>query len=109
MQEYVQKGYTLEVAKDTINKAHHCNNTTVKPFYVVDEYEYTTCPCNFKNPLFNYLLVCSDSMEKGILPFAGSLSEQPAKVMEALTLLDNLKLEFKLEQQAKAQKSQGNK
>jgi len=99
--EYQSKGYSSEVARTTVYKEHKCNSMEPKPIYIIDPFEFYTCPCNFQNPLINYLLICSDKWEQGVLPYPGSLSEQPAKLIEALILLENLKIEYKVEEQEK--------
>ena len=98
--EHIEKGYTCEVAENTVRKEHGCNVLSEDPIYIIDNLEFRTCPCNFRNRMFPFLLTALDGFDKGILPYPGSLSEQPAKAMEALTLLSNLKEQFKQEQLA---------
>jgi len=91
----MKKGYSREVAENTVRKAHHCHDISKTPIYMIDDIEFYTCPCNFKHPFFNFLLISSSNKEKGILPFPGSLSEQPAQSMEAIQLLELLVLDYK--------------
>lgn len=102
--EYQKKGYEYDIAKKTVVDAHKCDVLSDKPVYVIDNYEFYTCPCNFRNHLSNYLLISSDKWEQGVLPHPGSLSEQPAKLIDALVLLENLKIEYKIEEQEKINK-----
>lgn len=101
IREHVAKGYTKEIAERTVRGENGCNKINDEPIYIIDNLEFYTCPCNFKNRKFGFFSTAVSAYEKGILPFPGSLSEQPAKAMEALILLSNLKEEFKLELQTK--------
>lgn len=101
--EHVKKGYTRDLAEKTVRLEHGCNTLSDTPIYRIDNLDFYTCPCNFQNRLLGFLLTALDGYEKGILPYPGSLSEQPAKAIEALILLSNLKEEYKQEQLAKLQ------
>lgn len=52
-----------------------------------------------------YVLTLHSRWEKGNLPFDGSVSEQPNKIVEIMTLIESLKFE----QQEKAHKEQQDK
>lgn len=78
----------------------------------MDGIAYHSCLChpNFQHPLFNTLLVLSEKYEKGILPYSGGVMDQPAQVIEMLSLISKLKQELELEQQKEAAKqSKGKK
>jgi len=109
IEEHIKKGYTREVAEKTVRLENSCNKISETPIYVIDNIDFYTCPCNFRNRKFNFLLTALAAYENGVLPYPGSLSEQPAKAMEALILLSNLKEEYKIEQQNKAQQAQPRK
>ena len=48
-------------------------------------------------------------LDKGILPFKGSLLDQPSKIMEAYSLIENLKIEYENDLRDKMLKSQKRK
>lgn len=50
--------------------------------------------CKFKYPLIEYVLILSENYEKGNLPFSGSISEQPAQVIEILELIKAIKSNY---------------
>lgn len=62
---------------------------------------------NFKSDILAYAWLLFDNYERGNLPFPGSVSEQPAQIMEIFGTLESLRLERKrietkrLESQAK--------
>lgn len=47
----------------------------------------------FKYPLMSYVLVLLENYERGLLPFAGTISEQPSQIVEILNLIQLLKIE----------------
>ena len=107
--EHLAKGYTKEVAEKTVRGEHGCNKLSDSTMYVIDDIEFRTCPCNFRNRKFTFLSTALSAFDKGILPYPGSLSEQPAKAIEALILLSNMKEQFKQEQEAKQSASKTRK
>lgn len=48
---------------------------------------------NFKHPYLGYILLLLENYEKGLLPFPGTISDQPAQVIEMFSLIQNLKIE----------------
>lgn len=48
---------------------------------------------SFDYPLFGYIYTSYRYTEKGVLPFPGSLSDQPAQIMEIFNTLESLELE----------------
>ena len=102
IEEHIGKGYTREIAEKTVRLEHCCNKISDRPIYIIDNLEFYTCPCNFRNRMFSFFINALDAYDKGILPYRGSLSEQPAKSIEALMLLSVLKEEYKQEIAAKA-------
>lgn len=55
---------------------------------------FTVPLINFKYERMHYVLILFENYERGILPYPGSVSEQPAQIMEILSLLKTLKQEF---------------
>ena len=56
---------------------------------VVNDIEYSTCPGNTFNFQVYYVIQLYRKYQDGILPYPGSLTEQPAKVMEAFSVIDD--------------------
>lgn len=81
------RGYTpaqLEVLKK--NKR---SNTDVRSCGV----RFTTHLSRFKYPLFGYVSACFQNYERGLLPYPGSVSEQPNKIIEIFNVLSTVRLE----------------
>lgn len=47
----------------------------------------------FRYPLMSYVLTLFEGYERGVLPYQGSLADQPFKIIEIFNLLTHLKLE----------------
>ena len=52
----------------------------------------------------SWFMECEEAFSKGILPYDGSLSEQPAKIMEVIYLLQSLKMDYNIHMQKKHDK-----
>ena len=48
---------------------------------------------NFKSDFIHYPWTLFENYEKGLLPFPGSVSEQPAQIMEIFSIFKALKIE----------------
>lgn len=48
---------------------------------------------DLKHPYFSYFIGLFLAYEKGILPFSGSLVDQPAKIIEIFEVIQQLRLE----------------
>lgn len=59
-------------------------------------YQIKTCPCTFQNRArFGHIWTLFDSFERlGVLPFPGSLAQQPASILEAFDILRGLKSKY---------------
>ena len=60
---------------------------------------YKKCPALLYSPYWASIINLSYNYEKGILPYKGSLLEQPAHIVEAFNLIHNLKEETRIKQQ----------
>lgn len=56
---------------------------------------------SFKYELMPYVTILLENYEKGNLPYAGPISEQPAQVIEILNLMQAIKLDHQTKQQNK--------
>lgn len=64
------------------------------------ELHFRTCPGNFWDATAAALLDLSHAYQKGILPYAGSLMDQPAKIIDVFGVIER----FELNEQAEAHK-----
>lgn len=81
--------------------------------------ELISCNLHFKkglqeynHPYFSYFMTLHQNYKLGVLPFSGSLSEQPAYIMEIFDIMDQLDFEKdkKIQQEQQAEmKKQGRK
>jgi len=55
--------------------------------YRLDNIKYNTCIGNFAVPI-DYFLEAFSLYEKGVLPFKGTVGDQPNKIMEIFGLID---------------------
>jgi hypothetical protein len=53
-------------------------------------------PYNFTSDILHYALTLFENYERGVLPFPGSLSEQPAQILEIFSVLRALRNEREL-------------
>lgn len=65
------------------------------------------CLCNFRNDSFSYYMQLYNSYKLGMLPFEGSVSDQPAAIMEAFSVIDRLQNERQEQETKKAQSKGG--
>lgn len=61
--------------------------------YDIDGIRYHECVCGFRNPSIGLYLDLEDKFSKGVLPFEGAYMDQPAKVIEIINRITNLKIE----------------
>jgi len=73
----------------------HAKKAFLKSFVPV-----TSCGLKFSRPFehlefksLSYVLMLNENYERGCLPFPGSVSEQPAQIMEIFSILRQLKFE----------------
>jgi hypothetical protein len=64
---------------------------------------------NFKSDVLSYSLTLFENYERGALPFPGSVSEQPAQIMEIFGVLQALRHEREAAERKKLEKNVGNK
>jgi hypothetical protein len=74
--------------------------------YKCEDVAFYRCFCNFVDQSAMFVLNLFFQYEKGFLPFPGTVSDQPAKIMELFAVLTYLKAERQKELEEKAQKKQ---
>jgi hypothetical protein len=82
-----------------------CNKIQSAPRQVQGIVQYHNCYCDHLHIGFDHLVYLQGQYENGMLPYMGSLSEQPNKVIEIIKLIERLKLDRELKiQEAQARK-----
>ncbi len=72
-------------------------------------YTFKRCPGALKSQTYIHLIEQHRQWELGVLPFEGGLLDQPAKYVEAMRLIESLKLEHQNDVLEKAKKWQKTK
>ncbi len=78
---------------------------TEEPRRTIDNINFHSCVCDHLHPDMNHLLFLHSKYEEGVLPFEGSLSDQPNHIIEIFHILDRKKMEWK-EKNRKEQEAQ---
>lgn len=78
-----------------------CFEVSGNTLHKFDDLEYSTCVGNFVSESALFWIEAEGRFTQGILPFPGSLTEQPAKVMEVFNCIAAHK-QVKLNVQIKA-------
>lgn len=99
-------GAELEKRLNVMMEVQGCGGRPSKSIVRYAPFELRTCPCTFQNRAsFCELWALFDPFERlGVLPFSGGLAEQPAKVVEAFSILRSLKQDYDLQQLKAANK-----
>lgn len=83
-----QYGSSDRLVKKTEKKrmSKGCFDLTSKS-YRIDNIRYNTCIGSFAVPI-DFFIEAFSLYEKGVLPFKGSIGEQPSKIMEVFQLIE---------------------
>jgi hypothetical protein len=73
-------------------------------FQSEDKLFYKRCPANFWSASCQEMVSIYSKFEKGLLPYRGSLMDQPAKFIDAMSIIERLTIEHQIEMNKKAQK-----
>lgn len=82
------------------------NRKTDRPRQVNGNLQFHSCYCDHLDHDFGFLMSLFDQYEKGFLPYKGSITEQPNKIMDVFNLISQLKLELENKMR---KESKGNK
>ena len=74
-----------------LRKQKGCFDVSSKVLYRFDQITYKTCIGNFYDPQTAQLVDMFNKFEIGVLPYPGSYTDQPAKIIEVFQLIDSLK------------------
>jgi len=104
-----QRGYT----KEQIQALRDQMKQVGKSVYESCGISFETDLSDYEYEYFDYMIELSNNYEKGVMPFKGSYSDQPAQIIEGLHVMEQLKYESQREQQRemerKQKQSKGNK
>jgi len=103
IEEYAVRS-TYEKAKVLVESANGCGVIHDKVKWEVDGVGYKSCFCTYKHPEFNRYLFLYNNYSKGIMPFEGPVTRQPAFIIDVFTILDNLKHEKEDDDRKKEEK-----
>lgn len=59
-------------------------------FATLDRFEFASCLGNFRDIAVNYYLDLYGKYQRGLLPFKGTICEQPNKIIEIFDLIDEI-------------------
>lgn len=78
----------------------HSDNSSTDKSVIINGIRYKSCLCNLKNSSTMYFIDLYDKYQKfGLLPFSGTITEQPAKIMEIFNVLESVKIEYTYKKQ----------
>ena len=96
IESHIKKGLDPDIAERTVAKKNGCNSISESPLHDIDDILFHTCVCNFKHPLMGHFMQVTEAYENGLLPFGGSYSEQPAKIIEIIQLILSMKVDYNI-------------
>jgi hypothetical protein len=80
-----------------------------KKLATIGSLSFTRSVTGFKYELMNYILTILENYEKGNLPFPGTISEQPAQIIEIISVLQSTRSQFISEMQKEETRKQNSK
>ena len=81
-----------------------CEVVAEKPVQSIDELQFLTCLGNFFSHSAARLVEMHAHFERGVMPYPGSLADQPSKVIDAFRIIGNWKMRRQAEEAEKARK-----
>lgn len=90
-----------------LRKLKGCESKMDKPIHHINrEIKFSRCIGNFFDQPSVFLVEAHRNYERGVLPFAGSLMDQPNKVMESFNVISAWNHERQLEAQEQSKRAQ---
>lgn len=68
--------------------------------YQIENIQFNSCIGNFSSYDAQYIIDMYMAYDKGMIPFPGSISEQPAKLLEAFDMIKSFRQRKEAEEQA---------
>lgn len=106
-QDAAEMNQKLRVAKA-------CWGGAPRPVHVLQDaggrvYRFTTCPGNFVSNAVIHWIDMHAAFSRGLLPFPGSISDQPAKALDVFRVIESHKNARALEAAQKAEQARRNR
>lgn len=95
-----------EKLTDELRRSKSCETVSDRVITQIESIKYKTCPGNFFDHSVVSWISAHQNYKNGVMPFPGSFSEQPAKVIELFSIIDNFQHERSEKQLEKARKKQ---
>lgn len=73
---------------ETQRRLNGCYGDNRAEPYIYDDISFLTCPGNVFDSDSIWLIELWREYQKGVLPFEGCLTQQPAKIIEAFSIID---------------------
>jgi len=86
MGKYEKRRPMIDEHVEKYKASRGCNRVVSRTVDRIDNIQFNTCLCSIKHPLMGQLLTLNSAYEKGILPFKGSLMDQPAQAIDLIEL-----------------------
>ena len=98
---------TKKISKENRDSRKGCSKPLNKPFSSWRNLvKFKSCPANYYSAYWAMTIDNFRHVDKGLLPFKGSLLDQPSKLVEAYSLIENLKIEHESEVRERLAKKQ---
>ena len=92
------KKFRIAEQKKAFRERKGCYDYSTRS-YIIEKIEYKTCLGNFYDSSVYYLIELFLKYRDGVMPFPGSLSEQPAKIIEVFQIIEQKYREWEKEKQ----------
>lgn len=87
-----------------VQKLQGCKEMLPQPTHKIgEEMSFRSCIGNFTKPQVHALLEAFNRFEQGVLPYAGGLMDQPAKIMAVFDVISAAKAKRQADAQKKAE------
>jgi hypothetical protein len=77
--------------------------------YQIENIRFNRCPGNYTNTQVRYLIDWFLMYEKGVMPFGGTLSDQPGKLIEIFELIQSIRDEKEIQREREVEKEAARK
>ncbi len=86
-----------------VRKVKGCEEVKSESIHKIgDVLRFSTCPGNFVRPQVSALLSAYAQFKQGVMPYAGGLMDQPAKIIELFDVIDSHVAERQASEQKRA-------
>lgn len=93
--------------EEHFRKMQGCVGERKSVMYQFESIGYYGCLCRFRTNMYGFYWSAYQAFKQGTMPYPGSFSEQPSKIIEVFNLLDNLVEDLREEHAKKESKKNG--